>query len=183
METSELKRTLNRYFYTLSYLEAYAKAHGTNDESPLCREYKRLISVYYQEIVANEVKHSMTDVQLDELYWIGLGAYIDLTKCDTSGKLWAYAGFNPQNKGKGWSKNFKIICWRAGNELITQANPQYLNVYSRRLTYEKMNPRTMNASHMKAKALRYTIKLFLAHYHDSYWRAVYGEEPVNPYPK
>ena len=57
----------------------------------------------------------------------GLAAHIDLNKLESAGKLWCYAGFNPESKWeKGklrpWNAHLKKLCFLAGESFIKTKN-------------------------------------------------------------
>ena len=74
----------------------------------------------------------------------GILAHIDITKAQTAGAIWNFAGLNPDIKwGKGEKRPFnadlKKLCWHAGECFVKQsANPKcyYGHIYKERKEYE-----------------------------------------------
>jgi hypothetical protein len=54
----------------------------------------------------------------------GFLAYIDISKCQTAGAIWRYAGIEghkaPRKKGVkiDYNPNFKVLCWKAGEQFV-----------------------------------------------------------------
>jgi hypothetical protein len=54
----------------------------------------------------------------------GFLSYIDISKCQTAGSIWRYAGIeghkSPRKKGEKFNYNpdFKVLCWKAGEQFV-----------------------------------------------------------------
>lgn len=54
----------------------------------------------------------------------GFLSYIDITRCQTAGSIWRYAGIEghrpPRKKGVklDYNPNFKVLCWKAGEQFV-----------------------------------------------------------------
>jgi len=124
------------------------------------------------ELLENEVKRMLdiyTDNQpigmwLKSIYGIGpviaagLMAHIDITKVDSAGKIWTFAGLDPTRKWeKGqkrpWNATLKTLCWKAGQSFMKFSNQRdctYGHYYRERKEYEvKRNERGENAERCK----------------------------------
>lgn len=74
----------------------------------------------------------------------GLMAHIDITKCETAGTIWNYAGLNPNAKWeKGqlrpWNASLKTLCWKIGQSFVKVShndNDYYGKIYQERKLYE-----------------------------------------------
>lgn len=183
----------------------------------------------------------------------GLLAHVDITKSNTAGKLWAFAGLDPTKTwGKGqrrpWNAALKVLCWKIGESFVKTSSVEdsyYGPLYAARKALEIRNnldgklvdqaikrsagnffgadteailwytgcltpddARTYYATpaesrlglakrlagapgsgmpmlapaHIHARAKRWVVKLFLAHFHQIYYEHHYGEKPPAPYP-
>jgi hypothetical protein len=111
-----------------------------------------------------------------------------------------------------WNARLKLTCWKISNSIVTtrgHANSYYGPLYDQRKAYETernlagynsalaaerlaANPNDERASswklgqlppaHVEARARRWTVKLFLAHFWQESYRRHYGTEPPLPYP-
>ncbi len=121
----------------------------------------------------------------------GLAAHVDLNKLESAGKLWAYAGFNPEvkwEKGKlrPWNASLKKLCFLMGESFIkVKNNPKdiYGKVYQKRKDWEALKHPELKKGHIHNRSRRYAIKLFLADIvktlHD---RGVINHNPNNLFP-
>jgi hypothetical protein len=96
----------------------------------------------------------------------GLLAHIDISKANTAGKIWRYAGLDPTvewNKGekRPWNASLKVIAWKAGQSFMkVQSNPNdyYGKLYKTRKEYEiGRNDRMELADQAEAKLAKYKI--------------------------
>ena len=62
---------------------------------------------------------------------------------------------------------------------LVLANKKFARDTGARKMYESGK---LPAAHIHARAKRYAVKLFLAHFHDEWFRRHYGTEPPLPYP-
>lgn len=71
-------------------------------------------------------------------------AHIDITKANTAGSIWRYAGLDPSvvwNKGekRPYNARLKVLCWRQGDSFVKQRNREgcfYGQVYESRKNFE-----------------------------------------------
>jgi hypothetical protein len=129
----------------------------------------------------------------------GLLAHIDIEKAPTVGHIWRYAGLDPtmtweKGQKRPWNSDLKVICWKAGESFVKVSgnkNDIYGKFYVQRKEYEigkdtdaykAYSVGKLPPAHIHARAKRYAVKLFLAHYHETGYRLHYGEEPPAPYP-
>jgi hypothetical protein len=150
----------------------------------------------------------------------GLLAHIDIEKANTAGKVWSYAGINP-NSGKRkkgekltYNPTLKTLCWKIGESFVKGCNVEhayYSQVYVKRKAYEAKNNEDgkyadqakkaleeknygkdteaykwyiqgkLPPAHIHARAKRYAVKLFLAHFHHMMYVDRFGVEPPLPY--
>lgn len=110
-----------------------------------------------------------------------------------------------------WNAQLKVLCWKIGESFVKvkgRADDVYGKVYDARKRYEhernergdyaeqaaallRRNPahkqRATYATgklpdgHLHARAKRYAVKLFLAHYHERAYEARFGRKPPAPY--
>lgn len=85
----------------------------------------------------------------------GLIAHIDITKVNSAGSIWRFAGLDPTLKwGKGekrpWNASLKTLCWKAGQSFMKFYRAEectYGHYYRRRKEYEEArNDRGENAA-------------------------------------
>ena len=150
----------------------------------------------------------------------GLIAFVDIEKADSAGKIWQYAGLNPNQEWKKgetmpWNARLKTLCWKIGESFVkvsANKNDVYGKVYVARKELEisrnealefreqataklakfKIGKDTeafkwysvgkLPPAHIHARAKRYAVKLFLAHFHEVYYEITFGKKPPAPYP-
>lgn len=150
----------------------------------------------------------------------GLLAHIDITKAQTAGAIWRYAGLEPSivwEKGqkRPYNADLKVLCYKIGESFVkVQNRPQdyYGKLYAQRKALEQTrNEQGLFADQAReklakfkigrdtdayiwysqgklpparihARARRWAVKLFLAHYFEESYRRHYGTEPPVPYP-
>lgn len=74
----------------------------------------------------------------------GLLAHIDISRCETVGHIWAYAGLDPTKKWdrgekRPWNAQLKTLCWKIGESfVITKGHEEavYGALYDQRKAYE-----------------------------------------------
>lgn len=74
----------------------------------------------------------------------GLMAHIDITRAQTAGAIWKYAGLDPSAKWeKGqkrpWNASLKVICWKAGESFVKVSGKEtamYGKLYAERKQLE-----------------------------------------------
>jgi hypothetical protein len=116
----------------------------------------------------------------------GLAAHIDISKCGTVSQIWRFAGYDPTlrwTRGTKcpWNQRLKRLCWLAGDAFVGTSGHEdgfYGRFYLARKHIEqgKLPPAQI---HVRAK--RWTVKLFLSHYHYVAWVSATGTEPPKPY--
>ena len=125
----------------------------------------------------------------------GLAAHINIEMAPTVGRIWRYAGLDPSvvwRKGerRPWNPGLKALCLQIGHAFAKsqgQAGDFYGTLYRQRAAVEAVaNERRLQADrlppgHVEARARRWTVKLFLAHYHHVAWTLEKGAPPVKPY--
>lgn len=57
----------------------------------------------------------------------GLMAHIDITKAQTAGAIWKFAGLDPntkweKGKRRPWNASLKTLCWKAGESFVKVSN-------------------------------------------------------------
>ena len=146
----------------------------------------------------------------------GLLAHIDITRANTVGKIWRFAGLDhtvkwEKGKKRPWNAALKTLCWKIGESFVktsTSERQVYGGVYRERKAYEqakneagdyadqaeaiiKARPSHAQAKtykqgklpdgHIHARAQRYTVKLFLAHWHHVAYESWHEAEPPLPW--
>jgi hypothetical protein len=132
----------------------------------------------------------------------GLLAHIDITRCETAGHIWSFAGLNPEmvwekKTKRPYNASLKALCaFKLGESFVkVQANDNdiYGRVFAMRKkqelefndnlkfkalaeervavvgkttdAYKAYSVGKLPPAHLHARARRYAVKLFLAHYH------------------
>lgn len=149
----------------------------------------------------------------------GLLAHFDVTKSETAGGFWRFAGLDPTsvwNKGekRPWNAKLKRLCWIAGESFVRVQgydDDVYGHMYAKRKLIEEARNEAGNfadqaAAILKAKnidksteaykayikgklppaqiharAKRYAVKIFIAHYHHVAYEIEHGRLPPKPY--
>jgi hypothetical protein len=148
----------------------------------------------------------------------GLLAHIDITRCETVGHIWSFAGLNPEMQWKKGEKrpfnaSLKTLCaFKLGESFVkVQGNDNdiYGKLFASRKAKEAENNVAHNFSalaeqrmasvskstdaykayaagmlppaHIHARARRYAVKLFLAHYHMVAYFVEFQKLPPFPY--
>lgn len=120
----------------------------------------------------------------------GLIAHIDITKAFTAGSIWRYAGLDPSAK---WDRNnkrlrneqFKTLCYKIGLSFARHAEHDdcfygklYLTDLQRRLT---TNDKDLTEEHIRSQARRFSVKIFLSHYHAVAYQAYHNKPASRPH--
>lgn len=74
----------------------------------------------------------------------GMLAHLDITKAETAGAFWSFAGLDPRAKwGKGekrpWNADLKVLCWKLGESFVKVSGYEdayYGKVYAERKALE-----------------------------------------------
>ncbi len=149
----------------------------------------------------------------------GLAAHIDVTRCNTVGCIWRFAGLDPTvewKKGtkRPWNASLKCLAWKIGESFVKVSNREgdfYGHLYAQRKekeitandagkftdqaarklerfnigkatdAYEAYAAGKLPPAHIHARAKRWAVKLFLAHYHHVAWTLATGTPPPKPY--
>ena len=149
----------------------------------------------------------------------GLAAHIDVTRSQTVGGIWRFAGLDPtvewkKGQKRPWNAALKTLCWKTGECFVKVSNHEhdfYGHLYAKRKEKEiaandagafadqaarklerfKLGKDTeayrsyaagkLPPAHIHARAKRWAVKLFLAHYHHVAWTLATGTPPPKPY--
>jgi len=182
---------------------------------------------------AHKVGKWITSVRgLGPVLSAGLLAHFDITKAQTAGAFWSFAGLATKEVeteagekfmlNRRWAKGekrpfnatLKTLCWKIGESFVKVCNhPEayYGKVYADRKELETANNaagkyaaqaahklqtykigKTTEAyghyaagrlppAHIHARAKRYAVKLFLAHFHEVWYEIEFGVKPPKPY--
>lgn len=149
----------------------------------------------------------------------GLAAHIDVSRCNTVGRIWRFAGLDPtvawqKGQKRPWNTNLKTLCWKIGESFVKVSRREddfYGKLYLQRKAIEqerneagafadqaarklerfKIGKNTdaykaysigkLPPGHIHARAKRWAVKLFLAHYHHVAYTLLHGAPPPKPY--
>ena len=149
----------------------------------------------------------------------GLAAHIDVTRCNTVGCIWRFAGLDPtvewkKGEKRPWNGGLKTLCWKIGESFVKVSNHEgdfYGHLYAQRKekevlandagqfadqaarklerfnigkatdAYKAYAAGKLPPAHIHARAKRWAVKLFLAHYHHVAWTLATGTPPPKPY--
>jgi hypothetical protein len=96
----------------------------------------------------------------------GLLAHLDITKANTAGAFWSFAGLDPRAEWKKgekrpWNASLKTLCWKAGESFVkVSGNDEafYGQIYKQRKVLEIANNEAgLYAEQAKAKLERFKI--------------------------
>ena len=121
----------------------------------------------------------------------GLAAHIDISECPTVGRIWRFAGLDPtvewkEHGKRPWNASLKSLCGKIG-ESFAKVSGHERDVYGKLYIQRKALEQARNAAgklpatQIDARAKRWTVKLFLAHYHEVAWTIATGAPPPKPY--
>ena len=97
----------------------------------------------------------------------GFLAHLDITKAETAGAFWSFAGLDPRKTwGKGekrpWNADLKVLCWKLGESFVKVSGYEdafYGRLYKERKALEiERNERGEFADQAAAKLEKYNIK-------------------------
>ncbi len=125
----------------------------------------------------------------------GLAAHIDIEVAPTVGTIWRFAGLDPsvawkRGERRPWNPRLKTVCLRIGHafaECAREDGDFYGKLYRQRAAIEaaandgRSEHGKLPPAHVDARARRWTVKLFLAHYHHVAWTLATGVPPAKPY--
>ena len=147
----------------------------------------------------------------------GLSAHIDISKVQTVGQIWRFAGQDPtckweKGQKRPWNASLKVLCWKIGESFVKVSgndSAYYGKLYLERKELETrkneageykdqaeavLKARPTHAQkaiyaagklppgHIHARAKRWTVKLFLAHWFEVAYKKHYQKDPPLPYP-
>nr|DAG32095.1 MAG TPA: transposase-like protein [Caudoviricetes sp.] len=92
---------------------------------------------------------------------VGLYSMIDISKCQTAGAIWRYAGLDPTVEWKAkekrpWNGELKTLCWKLGESFVKSRNRDgdiYGHLYYERKQYELAKNEAGEYAAEAAKAL------------------------------
>ncbi|WP_405379704.1 transposase [Phascolarctobacterium sp.] len=149
-----------RYYVDLYYQEQEMRKALVNQ----CREFEdkpELLTWFAQQhkMLEEEIKKVLTKYVnaqpvgkwmssipgIGPVIAAGLMAHIDISKVQTAGAIWRYAGLDPSAKWeKGqkrpWNAKLKTLCWKIGESFVKQSNRDadvYGHLYKERKAYEQ----------------------------------------------
>ncbi len=163
---------------------------------------------------------AMETVGIGPVISSGLLAHIDISRVNTAGQIWRFAGLDPTvtwDKGerRPWNADLKKLCFLIGESFVKVQNRDgdfYGHKYAERKKYEiERNERgdmaetaaltlasknygehtdarawylqgKLPPARIHARARRWAVKLFLAHWFEEAYRRHYKTEPPLPYP-
>jgi hypothetical protein len=180
-------------------------------------DIKRAMDVYSESRLPGRWAKSI--VGIGPVLSGGLLAHVDVSRSTTAGKLWSFAGLEPNTvwaKGqkRPWNARLKVLAWKIGESFVKVSNNKgdvYGKIYRRRkdleiarnesgafapqaeavLAAKKIGHETeaykaysqglLPPAHIHARARRYAVKIFLAHYQEvAYWDR-FGVAPPAPW--
>jgi len=126
-EEGEPNEVVNWLYQNLVYLEADLKSvlDAYTDADPVGRWAKGIVGI-------------------GPVLSAGLLAHIDITKAETVGSIWRYAGLDPtlkweKGEKRPWNARLKSLCWKIGESFVkVRNNPKdvYGKIYWKRKIYE-----------------------------------------------
>jgi hypothetical protein len=96
----------------------------------------------------------------------GLLAHLDITKAQTAGAFWSFAGLDPRAEWKSgekrpWNADLKVLCWKMGESFVKVSNNEkafYGRIYKERKAQEtERNEAGLYAEQAKAKLAKFKI--------------------------
>jgi hypothetical protein len=188
LSTKEVRRLVNAYFALTSHREllaVQAAAAGT--------EIEHALDAWTDTVPAGRWAKSVTGIT--PAMAAGLAAHIHIEAAPTAGSIWRFAGLDPSvicTRGgrRPWNPSLKHICLRIGRAFAASAGQDgdfYGKLYRQRAAMEAVANKNrsrqdrLRPAHIEARARRWTVKLFLAHYHHVAWKLATGSSPVKPY--
>ena len=141
---------------------------------------------------------AMSQYGIGPVLTAGLLSHIDITKANTAGAIWRYAGFDPnasKSSKTAYNGELKNICWKIGVNFSKYSNRS--QCFYGKLYLQDLNRRTENNNslhplnsfenshklaedHIDAQARRFAVKIFLSHFHAIAYEEHYGIKPDRP---
>lgn len=127
-------------------------------------EIKKALKIFVQQQPIGRWLLSITGI--GEVLSAGLIANIDITKCETAGAIWRFAGLDPtvewkQGQIRPHNGRLKTLCWKIGESFVKVCNNEkdvYGKIYKARKEYElAKNENGDYADQAKAKLEKYKI--------------------------
>lgn len=188
LTTQEVRRLVNAYFALTRQRKVLAgQTVGTE------KEIDRALDAWAATVP--EANWARSIVGIIPAMAAGLAAHIDVEIAPTVGSIWRFAGLDPSSAWKQggrppWNPGLKAVCLRIGHAFVKSAGVDgdfYGKLYRQRAASEaaannsRCEQDKLPAAHIDARARRWTVKLFLAHYHHVAWTLTTGVPPVKPY--
>lgn len=114
-----------------------------------------------------------------------LTSHIDIARCKSAGLLWRFAGLEvPEKSPTAFNAKLKLVCLEIGERFAKTTETGFGAIYQQRVYSEFRNSRSKRTiEHLHASARRYTVKRFLAAYHEVAWWLRFRHLPPAPYPQ
>jgi hypothetical protein len=184
----EVRRLVDAYFVFTSQRTALAGQAVATD-----KEIDRALAAWTDTIPAALWAKSV--VGIVPAMAAGLAAHINIETAPTAGSIWRFAGLDPsvvlkRGERRPWNPSLKTVCLRIGHAFAKSAGQNgdfYGKLYRQRAAIEgaandsRCEQGKLPPAHLDARARRWTVKLFLAHYHHVAWTLATGAPPVKPY--
>lgn len=196
-----------------SVIEWLAVQHET-----LENQVKRALDKWTDSFVVGQWAKSVCGI--GPVIAAGLAAHIDITKAETAGSIWSFAGLSPDVK---WEKGQKrpynaslktLVAFKLGESFVkVQGNKNdvygqlfrerkdieikhnqdgaYAEIAKNILETKRIGKATdafkaysvgqLPPAHIHARARRWTVKIFLSHYHEVAYFVHHGKLPPHPY--
>ena len=186
--TQEVRRLVNAYFALTSQRKVLAGQAVAAE-----KEIDRALDTWVATVPAARWAKGIAGII--PAMAAGLAAHIDIEIAPTVGSIWRFAGLDPsvvwkRGERRPWNPGLKTVCLRIGHAFAKSAGQDgdfYGKLYRQRATMEaaanesRCEQDKLPPGHIDARARRWTVKLFLAHYHHVAWTLATGAPPVKPY--
>ena len=184
----EVRRLVNAYFALTRQRKVLAgQAEATE------REIETALDAWTETVPAAKWVKGIAGIS--PAMAAGLAANISIEAAPTVGSIWRFAGFDPsvvwrRGMKRPWNPALKTVCLRIGHALAEsagQADDFYGKLCRQRAAIEtaancsRSKQCKLPPAHIAARARRWTVKLFLAHYHHVSWTLATGTPPMKPY--
>ena len=114
---------------------------------------------------------------------------MDIERFHCVSALWKYAGMHvvdgkapKMRRGQKvtWNPKLRSVCYNIGRSFVLNRSSPYRVHYDRFKEEERQKNPELSKGHIDARARRKTVKLFLSHLFDQWYR-LKGLDPPNPY--
>lgn len=128
------------------------------------KEIKKALKIYVQQQPIGQWLMSISGI--GEVISAGLIANIDISKCETAGAIWRFAGLDPTMEWKKgelrpFNARLKNLCWKIGESFVKVSNNDkdfYGKLYKERKEYEIIKNETGEYSEQaKTKLEKFNI--------------------------